>query len=610
MSDENVIIGIDLGTTNSGVGVIDTGFPVLIPGENGKRLTPSIVSYGKPKEPPVAGETAKRMSAQFPKSTIYSAKRLIGRRFNELSPEEVEDLAYSVVPGEEGWAGIQIHDSVQSPEAVSSHILSKLKNDAEAYLNRKVDRAVISVPAYFNEGQRQKTKWAATQAGLSVERIISEPTAAALAYGIDREHKKAKIAVYDLGGGTFDVSILELTEGVFEVLATSGNTRLGGDDIDQQLSQWIRRQIEENDGELPSSPEIEHRLREAAESAKIELSEKEDVEIQLPFITPEISWSGVCLRSQLAELARPIIEQTRTHCLRALQDAGLTLSDLDEVLLVGGQTRMPLVREYVGDVFGKTPNTSMDPDEAVARGATIQAGILSGALNQMVLLDVTPLSLGIETFGGLMNVIIPRNSTIPCKAGELFTTAVDFQEAMAVTILQGERELAQDNWKLGRMDIAFRKVKRGEARVGVQFEIDSDGLLHVLARDVETGHEERVQVESAVDVSDEDVEEMVAESVEHAFSDMEERRKIEAKGKAERLLATAETALKQAGEALSAETRTQIDEAMESLKSKVSEGTSKEIKAAMEALDQASLPLADALVEQAMEQAALKVLGQ
>ncbi|MEM6884098.1 MAG: Hsp70 family protein, partial [Verrucomicrobiota bacterium] len=374
----------------------------------------------------------------------------------------------------------------------------------------------------------------------------------------------------------------------------------------QELVDWLKQKIEHaaGKGSLEESPEVEGQLRSAAEKAKLALSEQDSILIELP----EWNWNGTLYRAQLDHLARPVIERTRSSCLRALQDSGLRMDQLDAVLLVGGQTRMPLVQEIVQDIFGKKPDTSVDPDEAVARGATVQAGILSGALKELVLLDVTPLSLGIETFGGLMNVIIPRNSTIPCKAGEIFTTAVDFQESMRVTILQGERELALDNWRLGEMTIDFQKAARGEARVGVQFEIDSNGMLHVLARDIATGKEQQVEVESAVDVSDQDVEEMVSASVDYAFEDMEARRKIETWTKAKRLIETTRKAMVMAGAGLPDEIGQKIEAALKELARLESEGTSRDIKTQIQVLDQASLPLADLLVEQAMEQAAMKAL--
>ncbi len=426
---------------------------------------------------------------------------------------------------------------------VSALILKKLKTNAEAALGREVSSAVITVPAYFNDAQRTATKRAAEEANLSVERIVNEPTAAALAYGLDKLKSRSKIAVFDLGGGTFDISILELNNGVFEVLATNGNTRLGGDDIDRALIHSISETGYRK-------PESLARLLEALIAAKHRLSTEETVSIDLPFFDGGKNLHFDLGREELERIARPIIEKTRAHCLRSFADARLAPADLDEVILVGGMTRMPLVREIVGEIFGREPNTSQNPDEAVAIGATIQAGILSGAVRDVVLLDVTPLSLGIETFGGLMNVIIPRNSTIPIKAGEMFTTAVSNQRSMSIKVLQGEREMARDNWPLGQFEIEFEPAPKGVARVGVQFEIDANGILHVLARDTKSGAEKTVALNSAVDVSDEAVEAMISESLDHAFDDMSARIWTEAKLKAEEMLGAVEAAFERVGDSI------------------------------------------------------------
>ncbi|MFL6538271.1 MAG: Hsp70 family protein, partial [Chthoniobacterales bacterium] len=451
----NDIVGIDLGTTNSLIGVMEAGFPLLIADENGARLTPSIVHFPETAEP-LVGAAAKRMLTIAPARTVTSIKRLMGT---------AERLRF----GDRGF----------SPEQISAFILKKLKGDAERSLERSVARAVITVPAYFNDAQRNATKRAGELAGFTVERIVNEPTAAALAYGLDKLSSRAKVAVYDLGGGTFDISILELHNGVFEVLATNGNTRLGGDDIDRAL---LKRTHKSGD----RKPEATARLREALIEAKHRLSTEEKTSIDIPFFDGAKSFRRQLTREELEEIARPIVEQTRAHCRRALADAKLIPTDLDAVILVGGVTRMPLVRRLVTEIFQREPDTSQNPDEAVAIGATIQAGILSGAVQNVVLLDVTPLSLGIETFGGLMNVIIPRNSTIPTKAGEMFTTAVSNQRSMKITVLQGEREMARDNWPLGAFEIEFEPAPKGVPRVGVQFEIDANGILHVLARDTRT----------------------------------------------------------------------------------------------------------------------------
>ncbi|HEY2343072.1 MAG TPA: Hsp70 family protein, partial [Chthoniobacteraceae bacterium] len=508
------IVGIDLGTTNSLIGVMEAGFPILLADAEGARLTPSVVHF--PEDGlPLVGRPALRMRALKPSSTIYSVKRLMGLRAEDL-PDAEANLAYRVrrEKGQPLSIGLPGLDKI-SPEQVSSLILKKLKNDAEGALGRPVTRAVITVPAYFNDAQRNATKWAGELAGFAIERIVNEPTAAALAYGMERLESRSKIAVYDLGGGTFDISILELNNGVFEVISTNGNTQLGGDDIDQAFLGWIRQQIHAD-----LSPEATARLGEIALAAKHRLSDAITTSVELPFAGPSASLSLPVRREDLERAARPIVEQTRAHCLRALADAKLQPPDLDEIILVGGVTRMPIVRELVAEIFGRAPNISQNPDEAVAVGATIQAGILSGAVRNILLLDVTPLSLGIETFGGLMNVIIPRNSTIPTRAGEMFTTAVSNQPAVRIKVLQGEREMARDNWTLGQFELPFAPAPKGVPRVGVQFEIDVNGILHVLARDTGTGREKVIEMSSAVDVSDEAVEAMLSESLEHAFEDV------------------------------------------------------------------------------------------
>jgi molecular chaperone DnaK len=457
-----------------------------------------------------------------------------------------------------------------------------------------VSRAVITVPAYFNDAQRNATKRAGELAGFTVERIVNEPTAAALAYGLDKLKGQSRIAVFDLGGGTFDISILELNNGVFEVLATNGNTRLGGDDIDSALLTSI------SEIRRGGKPESEARLREALVEAKHRLSIEEEVSIDIPFFDGAANFHRVLRREDLEKIALPIVEQTRAHCRRALADAKLTAAELDEVILVGGVTRMPLVRKVVADIFGREPNTSQNPDEAVAIGATIQAGILSGAVRDVVLLDVTPLSLGIETFGGLMNVIIPRNSTIPIKAGEMFTTAVNQQRSMSIKVLQGEREMARDNWPLGQFELEFEPAAKGVARVGVQFEIDANGILHVLARDTRTGTEKIVQINSAVDVSDEAVEAMISESIEHAFDDMSERFWTETKLKAEEMLRAVESAFAQMGDAIDAAEKGKIESAAAKVRKAFTTRDARKLQAANTALDEATQELAAAIVERAM----------
>jgi molecular chaperone DnaK len=557
---------------------------VLIADAEDERLTPSVVNFPADGEP-LVGRAAARMRAVDPAATVYSVKRFIGRRVGE----ETDDVSYAVA-GERGApVRIRVRDREMAPEEVSALILRKLKADAERALCAEVTRAVITVPAYFNDAQRAATKHAGELAGLTVERIVNEPTAAALAYGLDKLRDRAKIAVFDLGGGTFDISILELNQGVFQVLATNGNTHLGGDDIDTALMADCGLRI------------ADWQKRDVIIAAKHRLSSEESVEIPLPFAVGTESSVYRLSRAELERIARPIVERTRPHCLRVLADAKLAPSDLDEVILVGGQTRMPLVRQLVAEIFGREPNTSQNPDEAVAIGATIQAGILSGAVQNVVLLDVTPLSLGIETFGGLMNVIIPRNSTIPIKAGEMFTNAVAGQTSMLIHVLQGERELVKDNWPLGKFELAFEPAPKGQARVGVQFEIDANGILHVLARDTKTGLEKKVEMTSAIDVSDDAVEKMLEESLEHAFEDVNDRIFVEARLKADELLPAVRKALEQVGAGLSEEERAAIASRVAEVEQAVAAGAAQPLKRANAALDEATQRLATLLIERAMQ---------
>jgi molecular chaperone DnaK len=584
------IVGIDLGTTNSLIGVMEAGFPVLLADEGGERLTPSVVHFPADGAP-LTGRTAQRMRAVDPENTIHSAKRFIGRRVGE----EADDVPYRLAGEKGGPVMIQTRGVNRSPEEIAAEILKKLRADAERALGEPVTRAVITVPAYFNDAQRNATKRAGELAGLTVERIVNEPTAAALAYGLDRLKEHSKIAVYDLGGGTFDISILELSAGVFHVLSTNGNTRLGGDDIDAALTAHLAEKIPG-----PHDAALLARLREAAVEAKHRLSESEATSIELPFVAGR-SVSFSLARADLEKLAAPVVARTRAHCLRALADAKLKPEELDEIILVGGQTRMPLVRRFVAEIFGKEANTSQNPDEAVAVGAVIQAGILSGAVQNVVLLDITPLSLGIETFGGLMSVIIPRNSTIPIKRGEMFTNAVSGQRSMLVRVLQGEREMARDNWELGKFDLEFEQAPKGRARVGVQFEIDANGILRVLARDTKTGRERTVEMTSAVDVSDEAVEKMLEDSLEHAFEDMNDRAFTEAKLKADEMLPAVRIALEQIGGELSNDERQTIATRVGEVEAAIATGAAQPLKKAVSALDEATQRLAALLVERAVK---------
>ena len=603
------IVGIDLGTTYSLVATVELGLPYVIADAEGRRLTPSVVHFPSAEAEPLVGIQAGRVRTLKPLETVYSVKRFMGRRGADISEEEML-VTYSVHGRGAGPVEIPIHGKTFHPEDISGLVLRKLKQDAERALGEAITRAVVTVPAYFNDAQRSATKKAGELAGLTVERIINEPTAAALAYGLDKLQSRARVAVYDLGGGTFDISILELAEGTFQVLATHGDTRLGGDDLDKSLTEYLLGLIQDVCPSIRNAradlPMLA-RVREAAERAKRELSDEEEVEVSLPFLAPGFSFSHRLTRRRLEELTRDLIERTRAHCLRVLSDAKMEPDNLTDVILVGGQTRMPLVRRLVREIFGREPNTRVNPEEAVALGAAVQAEILSGGYQNMLLLDVTPLSLGLETFGGLMNVIIPRNSTIPIKAGEMFTTAVNNQKSMLIHVLQGERELARDNWSLGRFDLEFEPAPRGVPRVGVQFEIDANGILHVLARDTRTGREKIVEMKSAVDVLDEAVEKMVAESVDHAFEDLAGRQWIEARRKAEEMLKATRHALAEVGGKLGPENQQTIHEAIQTLESALSSdgggqktGDLARLKAALSGLDQATQNLATMLMEAAL----------
>lgn len=599
--ESELVIGIDLGTTNSLVGIVESGFPIVLADGEGDRILPSVVSYRDP-EAPVVGREAHRSQAIDPGAVVSSVKRLMGRRFSQLEPGDLVDLPYAIEPGEGDRIAIRVGpDRLVSPEDVSARILERLRAIAATALDEPVSRAVITVPAYFNNSQREATRVAAEKAGLSVERIINEPTAAALAYGLDRIDDDQAVAVYDLGGGTFDLSILQMKEGLFEVVATAGDTRLGGDDIDQAIVEWVTREL--GLGEL--SPTEAATLSREARVAKETLSEEEVHVIRLPFFRDGESHEISLDRDRLEKLGEPILDRTRLICQRAFAEAAERgVEEVDHLVLVGGSTRIPLLRRKLEDWFGIVPNLSQHPDESVSLGASIQAGMLCGRVRSVVLVDVTPLSLGIETFGGLMNVIIPRNSTIPARAGEMFTNAVANQESMAIRILQGEREMARDNWLLGEVAVPFEPGAKGSARVGVQFSIDENGILEVLARDTATGEDHVLSIEnSAVDVDDVEVEKMVGESVDHAFEDMNERIWTEAKLKSEELLPAVDSALAQVGDRLPSEERESIREAIDEVRAALEAPghDADRLKEANRKLDEATESLAALVVEAAFE---------
>ena len=584
-----MILGIDLGTTNSAVGVVDSGFPILLANEDGRRITPSAVWIGADGSAEVGAKALRRRVLE-PERVVTSIKRLMGRRTSEVE----ENFPVAVAAGADGLPRVL----GKSPEQISAEILREMKRVAEWRMGAEITKAVITVPAYFHDAQRAATKRAGELAGLEVVRILNEPTAAALAYGLDKLGEKARVAVYDLGGGTFDLSILEMQDGVFQVLATHGDTRLGGDDLDALILQRVMEKSGISEIDLAARV----RLMAEAERVKLALSDDAQAVFRVPFYDGSRSLEETITRAELEKLAAPWIAKTLLLCRKALADAALKPDELSAVVVVGGSTRMPAVRRAVAELFGREPDVSQHPDEAIALGATIQGGVLSGALRQMILLDVTPLSLGIETFGGLMNVLIPRNTTIPCKAGEMFTNAADGQAAMRVRVLQGEREMAKDNWELGGFDVPFAPSPKGHARVGVQFKIDENGILEALARDVSTGIDTVIRIESAaVNVDDAAVETMVSESVEHAFTDMAERVFTEAKMKAEELLPAVEAVLGQ-GFVL-ADERGEIEAAAAAVRAALAAGAANPLKAAVQRLDAATEALAARLVEQAMDAA-------
>ncbi len=596
------VIGIDLGTTNSCVAVMEGGEPTVIANAEGNRTTPSVVAFTKDGERLVGGP-AKRQAVTNPENTVFSIKRFMGRRHEEVSSEE-KIVPYKIGETSSGDCQVDAGGKTHRPPEISAMVLQKMKETAETYLGEKVTKAVITVPAYFNDSQRQATKDAGRIAGLEVLRIINEPTGAALAYGLDKK-KDEKVAVYDLGGGTFDISILSIGDDSFEVLSTNGDTHLGGDDFDQQVIDWLAEEFKKEQGiDLRSDPMALQRLKEAAEKAKCELSSSVQTDVNLPFVTADASGpkhlNFKLTRAKLEQLCGDLLKRTKMPCLRALEDAGLAASDIDEVIFVGGMTRMPAVSEIVKDVFGKEPHRGVNPDEVVAIGAAIQAGVLSGDVKDVLLLDVTPLSLGIETLGAVSTKLIDRNTTIPVTKRQIFSTAADNQSAVTIHVLQGEREMASGNRTLGRFNLeGVPPAPRGIPQIEVAFDIDADGILHVSAKDLATGKEQKIRIESSSGLSDGEVEQMVKDAEEHAEDDKVRKALVEARNSADALIYSSEKTLSEHGDKVGADDKAAIEAATKKLKDTLESEDPAVIEAATQELSAAAHKLAEAMYQAA-----------
>ncbi|MDE2091830.1 MAG: molecular chaperone DnaK [Gammaproteobacteria bacterium] len=597
------IIGIDLGTTNSCVAVMEGGKPKVIENSEGDRTTPSIVAFTKDNEV-VVGQSAKRQAVTNPKNTLYAIKRLIGRKFaDEVVQKDISMVPYRIVKADNGDAWVEVNGKKMAPPEISARVLQKMKKTAEDYLGEPVTEAVITVPAYFNDSQRQATKDAGKIAGLDVKRIINEPTAAALAYGMDKVTGDRKIAVYDLGGGTFDISIIEIAEvdgeHQFEVLSTNGDTFLGGEDFDKRIIDYIADEFRKEQGiDVRKDPLAMQRLKEAAEKAKIELSSTQQTEVNLPYITADASGPKhlniKLTRAKLESLVEDLIQRTVEPCKIALKDAGLSVSEVQDVILVGGQTRMPKVQETVKNLFAKEPRKDVNPDEAVAVGAGIQAGVLKGDVKDVLLLDVTPLSLGIETLGGVMTKLIEKNTTIPTKASQVFSTADDNQTAVTVHVLQGEREMARDNKSLGRFDLSdIPPAPRGMPQIEVSFDIDANGILNVSAKDKATNKEQKITIKASSGLSKEDIERMVKDAEAHAEEDRRARELVDARNQADNLVHATEKSLKELGDKVTGEERSSIEAAVRDLKEVIKKDDKGVIETKTQALAEASAKLAE-----------------
>ncbi len=595
------IIGIDLGTTNSVVAVIEGGEPTVITSEEGGRTTPSVVAFSKDGER-LLGQVAKRQAITNPENTIYSIKRFMGRKHREVN-EESRIVPYNVIETENGDANIKAKDKTYSPPEISAMILQKMRQSAEAYLGEKISEAVVTVPAYFNDSQRQATKDAGRVAGLDIKRIINEPTAAALAYGLDKK-KDETIAVFDFGGGTFDISVLEVGDNVVEVKSTNGDTHLGGDDLDQRVIEWLVTEFKKDQGiDLSQDQMALQRLKEAAEKAKVELSTTLETEVNLPFVTADASGPKHLnlrlSRAKFEQLTEDILKRTLAPCQQAIKDAGIQPSDVHEVVLVGGSTRIPKVQQIVKDFFGREPHKGVNPDEVVAVGAAIQAGVLGGEVKDILLLDVTPLSLGIETLGGVMTRLIERNTTIPTKKAEIFSTAADSQTSVEIHVLQGERDMAQSNRTLGKFHlVGIPPAPRGVPQVEVTFDIDANGIVHVSAKDLGTGKEQTITITASSGLNEDEIQQMVKDAETHSEEDKKKREDVEVRNQADSLIYQTEKLLNEHKDKFSADELSNIEEAIEKAKKTLETGSTEEIKASLEELTKASHKIAEIMYQQ------------